>query len=67
MTGQGKGCACLQCLGTPYYLSPEICANKPYNFKTDIWSLGCVLYEMASLKKPFLASTQTLLNKKVGR
>nr|XP_060490207.1 serine/threonine-protein kinase Nek5 [Panthera onca] len=41
------------CIGTPYYLSPEICQNKPYNNKTDIWSLGCVLYELCTLKHPF--------------
>ncbi|XP_070937393.1 serine/threonine-protein kinase Nek5 isoform X4 [Macaca nemestrina] len=40
------------CVGTPYYLSPEICQNKPYNNKTDIWSLGCVLYELCTLKHP---------------
>ncbi|XP_060682968.1 serine/threonine-protein kinase Nek5-like [Hemiscyllium ocellatum] len=40
-------------IGTPYYLSPEICANQPYNNKTDIWSLGCVLYELATLNHPF--------------
>ncbi|XP_038674084.1 serine/threonine-protein kinase Nek5-like isoform X1 [Scyliorhinus canicula] len=40
-------------IGTPYYLSPEICANRPYNNKTDIWSLGCVLYELATLNHPF--------------
>uniref|UniRef100_A0A8C9A2V7 non-specific serine/threonine protein kinase n=1 Tax=Prolemur simus TaxID=1328070 RepID=A0A8C9A2V7_PROSS len=38
------------CIGTPYYLSPEICENKPYNNKSDIWALGCVLYEMCTLK-----------------
>ncbi|XP_036913485.1 serine/threonine-protein kinase Nek5 isoform X2 [Sturnira hondurensis] len=43
------------CVGTPYYLSPEICQNKPYNNKTDIWSLGCVLYELCTLKHPFQA------------
>ncbi|XP_041940215.1 serine/threonine-protein kinase Nek5 isoform X2 [Alosa sapidissima] len=43
------------CVGTPYYLSPEICNNKPYNNKTDIWSLGCVLYELCTLKHPFEA------------
>ncbi|CAO2611611.1 Serine/threonine-protein kinase Nek5, partial [Lemmus lemmus] len=41
------------CAGTPYYLSPEICRNRPYNNKTDIWSLGCVLYELCTLKHPF--------------
>ncbi|XP_077782637.1 serine/threonine-protein kinase Nek5-like isoform X3 [Podarcis muralis] len=42
------------CVGTPYYLSPEICENKPYNNKTDIWSLGCVLYELCTLKHPIM-------------
>ena len=40
-------------LGTPFFLSPEICQGKSYNFKSDVWMLGCVLYEMAALKKPF--------------
>ncbi|KAL1522808.1 hypothetical protein AB1Y20_017778 [Prymnesium parvum] len=39
--------------GTPYYMSPEICDNKPYNDKSDVWSMGCLLYELASLKCPF--------------
>ena len=40
--------------GTPYYVSPEIASDiKTYNFNTDIWSLGVVLYESATLKKPF--------------
>lgn len=30
-------------IGTPYYLSPEICENKAYNNKSDVWSLGCIL------------------------
>ena len=40
-------------IGTPYYLSPEICQEKPYNQKSDIWSLGCILYEMVTLKHAF--------------
>ncbi|KAG8253078.1 Serine/threonine-protein kinase Nek1 [Homalodisca vitripennis] len=43
------------CVGTPYYLSPEICENKPYNSKSDVWGLGCVLYELATLRRPFVA------------
>ena len=39
--------------GTPYYMSPEICDNKPYNDKSDVWSMGCLLYELASLQCPF--------------
>ena len=39
--------------GTPYYASPEVWKNKPYNEKSDIWSLGVVLYEMVALKVPF--------------
>lgn len=42
-------------VGTPYYISPEIVENKPYSFKTDIWSLGVILYEMCTLKPPFNA------------
>ena len=36
-------------VGTPYYLSPEVCENRPYDFKSDLWSLGCILYEMCTL------------------
>ncbi len=36
-------------IGTPYYLSPEACSSSGYSFKSDIWSLGCVLYELCSL------------------
>ncbi|NWV52586.1 NEK5 kinase, partial [Daphoenositta chrysoptera] len=49
------------CVGTPYYLSPEICENRPYNNKTDIWSLGCVLYELCALKHPVILTDLFLL------
>ena len=41
--------------GTPYYASPEVWMEKPYSAKCDIWSLGCVLYEMAAHKPPFMS------------
>ena len=44
---------CKTQIGTPYYISPEICEGKSYNSKTDIWSLGCVIYEMCTLKHAF--------------
>jgi NIMA (never in mitosis gene a)-related kinase len=44
---------CRTQIGTPYYLSPEICEGKNYNSKTDIWSLGCILYELCTLKHAF--------------
>ncbi len=47
-------------LGTPYFLSPEICNGNKYNFKTDIWMLGCVLYELCTQKKPFTAENFTV-------
>ena len=43
-------------VGTPYYLSPELCEEKPYNHKSDIWSLGCVLYELCTFRHPFEAN-----------
>lgn len=54
-------------VGTPYYLSPELCEDKPYNQKTDIWSLGCVLYELCTFKHPFEASNQGALIMKIVR
>ncbi len=48
-------------VGTPYYLSPEICEEKPYNEKSDIWALGCILYEMATYQHPFNATNQGAL------
>ncbi|XP_026566232.1 serine/threonine-protein kinase Nek3 isoform X2 [Pseudonaja textilis] len=44
-------------VGTPYYVPPEIWENMPYNNKSDIWSLGCVLYELCTLKHPFQAKS----------
>jgi len=40
-------------LGTPYYLSPEICLGQRYDYKSDTWMLGCILYELCTFKRPF--------------
>ena len=41
--------------GTPYYACPEVWKDMPYDQKGDIWSFGCVIYEMITLKPPFRA------------
>jgi NIMA (never in mitosis gene a)-related kinase len=51
--------------GTPYYASPEVWRDKPYDIKSDIWSLGCVIYEAASLHPPFRAADMQSLFKRV--
>ena len=43
-------------VGTPYYMSPEQIQEKKYNDKTDIWSLGCIVYELCALRPPFRAN-----------
>jgi len=52
---EGSVQAAITVVGTPYYMSPEICENKPYTFKSDVWSFGCVLYELCMLKHAFAA------------
>lgn len=47
--------AAMTVVGTPYYMSPEVCESKPYTFKSDVWALGCVLYELCTLQHAFLA------------
>ena len=53
--------------GTPYYASPEVWEEKPYDNKSDVWSLGCVIYEMIALRPPFQAKSMEELYKKVMR
>jgi len=53
--------------GTPYYASPEVWKDMPYDSKSDIWSLGCVLYEAITLKPPFTAKSMEGLNQKVQK
>ena len=40
-------------VGTPLYMSPEVLRGGGYSWKTDVWSLGCILYELAMLRSPF--------------
>ena len=54
-------------IGTPYYFSPEIINGEPYNYKSDIWSLGVLLYEMCTLKLPFDSSNLAQLSIKIIR
>ncbi|RLN90904.1 hypothetical protein BBJ28_00000321 [Nothophytophthora sp. Chile5] len=54
--------ACAQtATGTPYYTAPEICLGKRYNAKADVWSLGCVLFELATLTHAFQGRSQRQL------
>lgn len=55
-------------VGTPYYLSPELCEDQPYNEKSDVWALGVVLYEMCTGgKHPFDAQNEGALIRKIMR
>lgn len=51
--------------GTPYYASPEVWKDKPYDMKSDIWSCGCVLYEMITGSPPFVGKDMSQLYKRV--
>ncbi|KAL3153507.1 hypothetical protein ABBQ38_011839 [Trebouxia sp. C0009 RCD-2024] len=52
-------------VGTPYYLSPELCEGKPYNEKSDIWAVGVVLYECCTGRYPFDGQSQAALVLKI--
>ena len=53
--------------GTPFYLAPEICMSQNYGFQSDLWSLGCILYELCSLEHAFAADSLLSLVYKIVR
>ncbi|KAI0204288.1 kinase-like domain-containing protein [Astrocystis sublimbata] len=52
-------------VGTPFYMSPEICAAERYTLKSDIWSLGCVIYELCAREPPFNAKSHFQLVQRI--
>ena len=57
---------CLTEVGTAFYMSPEILHNRGYSFPSDVWSLGCVLYELLCLENPFIGADNVELVKHIG-
>jgi len=47
-------------VGTPYYMAPEVMAGSPYSYPADVWSLGCVVYELCNLISPFYERNSNL-------
>jgi len=47
-------------VGTPYYMAPEVMNNSPYSYPADVWSLGCVIYELCNLISPFYERNSSL-------
>lgn len=58
---------CYTQTGTPYYASPEVWRDEPYGMKSDVWSFGCILYEMAALRPPFTGKDMEELFKNVQK
>ena len=52
-------------VGTPYYMSPELATGSSYDIKSDIWALGCVVFELCALSPPFDATSQAELTIKI--
>jgi len=54
-------------VGTPFYMSPEICAAERYTLKSDIWAVGCIMYELCTKDPPFNAQTHLQLVNKIRK
>ena len=64
---ENENAYCYTKIGTPYFMSPEQNNADHYDKKTDIWSLGCILYELITLEKPFDANNINMLNEKINK
>ena len=53
--------------GTPYYASPEIWKDQPYDYKSDIWSVGCIIYEICKLRPPFTGTSLRNLYENISK
>lgn len=53
--------------GTPFYFSPEVCKEMPYDSKSDIWALGCLLYELCCKTQPFKSKGYTGLKRMIKK
>ena len=54
-------------VGTPFYMSPEICAAERYTQSSDIWSVGCIMYELCTKEPPFNAKTHLQLVQRIRK
>ena len=54
-------------VGTPFYMSPEICAAEKYTLQSDIWSVGCIMYELCTREPPFNANSHIQLVQKIRK
>ena len=53
---EGSMTAASTVIGTPYYMSPEVCQGQHYDYKSDVWALGCILYEICALQQAWSGS-----------
>lgn len=60
-----EGYLCQSRIGTPYYMAPEVWQGRPYHQSSDMWSVGCVLYELMTLRVPFDATSASELKRLV--
>jgi len=61
----GKNKMLTEQVGTPFYTAPEIWNEQPYNYKCDIWSVGCIIYELTSLSLPYTGNSVDILYKNI--